>query len=46
MSTNTQTHTDLIFSVGVDEAVLIAVAAVLIVAAGVFILLVRRRQRQ
>jgi hypothetical protein len=46
MSTNTQTHTDLIFSIGLDKTVVIALAAVCIVAVVAFIYLARRRQRQ
>ena len=46
MNTNTQTHTDLIFSVQLDKTVAIAVAAVLIVALVAFVVLSRRRHRQ
>ena len=46
MSTNIQTHTDLVFSVGLGKALVIALAAVLIVGMVAFMLLARRCQRQ
>jgi hypothetical protein len=46
MNTNSETHSDLIFSVHFDKTVGIAIVAVLIVALLAFIVLARRRQRQ
>jgi hypothetical protein len=46
MSTNIQTHSDVIVTVGVEKTTLIALIAVLIAVVVAFIFFARRRQRQ